>query len=527
MNNDNPIYGIDLGTTNSCICLVNERTNEAEVKSNFEGNDLTPSAVYFEKDNPEPIIGLEAKRWAKVAPSLVCTNVKRQMGRNDWEFKVFGNKYRPEAISAMILKKIFADALQKDNISIKTPKAVISVPAYYGSPEREATKIAGEIAGIEVVELIPEPVAAAFSYGFGKLESSKNVLVYDLGGGTFDATIVKISNNRANTIATDGVRLLGGMDWDREIVNFVKSKFLDETGIELPEDNRELEQRLFDEAESAKHSLTSRDKSIIPVFFEGSKANIELSIEKFEEITKHLLNNTLEKTKDVIKQAKEKGEGLIDEMILVGGSSRMRAVKKSLENEFDCNISLQDPDKAIAKGAALVGALIKKGIYNPEVSEAEFLASDIDGKSIKSGHLATLSFVNAKSLGIEVKNLSTDQLFVDYLIPRNSTLPVSKTGHYYASVENQTGLDLKVMEQRAEESSNPEENTIIHDRDIGFPNPVPKGSPINVTYLLNKQGILHITVEEPVSKEKWEIDVEAKGQLTESEISALKKAISI
>jgi molecular chaperone DnaK len=521
MNNNNVVYGIDLGTTNSCIAAVSAHSGQAEVKPNKDGDATTPSVVYFEKDNPNPIVGKEARRLSKVAPSLVCELVKRQMGLDDWRFKVRDKEYRPEALSAIILKKVIGDAMDYDHRSDRRPKAVVSVPAYFGSNERKATHSAGELAGLEVLDLPAEPVAAAFAYGFSKVDSPQNLLVYDLGGGTFDVTVVSVDGRSAHTIATDGVRLLGGTDWDAALVQHCCEKFRQEHGFELRK-TPELNQRLFEAAEQAKHALSVRQKTVLPVFFEGKTANIDLTVDEFESITSHLMAATLEKTEAVIQAARDKGVTKIDKLLLVGGSSRMRAVKKCLKEKFSLEGLLHDPDQAIAKGAALIGDLIRRGEYHVDTEGAS-------SKSVVSGgsrEIGTISFVNAKSIGLVIRNDKTDKLEVDYLIRRNSNLPASNTKTYGLIKENQTTVDIRVMEQREEESEVIEENTLVHEKPISLPPGLPKDSPLEVTYSLDGRGILHIHIREPKSGKTYEIEVDRRGRLSSNELAALKTEIA-
>ena len=516
------IYGIDLGTTNSCVALVNEATGKPEVKPNFEGKPITPSVVYFEKNAPEPVIGEEARRWARLAPSLVCSEVKRHMGSDAWRFKVRerADGYRPEAISGFILRKILRDALQHDEIKPDGDvPAVISVPAYFGDVERRATRAAGQAAGIDVQDIVVEPVAAAFAYGFGRVEVPQNLLVYDLGGGTFDVTVVRVDGSSAHTVATEGVRILGGMDWDKEIVSYVCQEIQEKNGVDLSgevlEKNPMLKQQLYEEAEKAKIALSATAKTSIAVHFEGKSFSVELSLERFNEITKGLLDRTVDKTREAIAAAEKNGVRKIDKLLLVGGSSRMKAVKERLLQDLKLEGQLHDPDQAIAKGAALVGHLIRQGKYTPNTTGKEGVAPP-----------SVITSVNSKSLGIVVERAQTKVRFVDYLIPRNSKLPVNETKQYYTVDDNQTGLDLQVMEQRQEPSENPEENTVIHQKSLIFPNPLPKESPLIVTYALDSQALLHIRIKEPKSGKEFEERVSRAGMISESEIRALKSEIA-
>ncbi len=519
------IYGIDLGTTNSCIALVNRATDKSEVRPNSTGELTTPSAVYFEKDNPEPVVGKEAKRWARIAPSRVCLEVKRHMGEDDWRFDVRGKQYRPEAISAFILKKVVRDALLADD----TPEAdatpvVISIPAYFGDGERRATRAAGQGAGLNVKDLVPEPVAAAFSYGFGRATSPQNLLVYDLGGGTFDVTVVRVDGKSAHTVATEGVRLLGGADWDRELVHHIRERIKQAHGVDLPvgeerglDENPELSQQLYFEAENAKMALSATNRTSATVHFGGQSYSVEITVDELDSLTKALLDRTVDKTREAIAAAERNGVKTIDKLLLVGGSSRMRQVKKRLQEELGFEGQLHDPDQAIAKGAALVGRLIEQGKYAPETA--------VGGKAVPS--LSVLSFVNSKSLGIRVRRGESTEEFVDYLIPRNSKLPYSQTKTYYTIQEQQSSFALRVMEQRQEPSEVVEENTLVHEKPLQLPVPLPLNSPLEVTYSLDSQGLLHIRVKEPKSGKDFEVEVDRRGKISDQEIKDLKAEVAL
>jgi len=488
------------------------------VKPNFEGEPTTPSVVYFEEDNPDPVVGKEAQNWAKIAPSLVCSTVKRYMGKDDWRFKVWGEQHRAETISALILKKLVNDALEYDEVADRDDvHVVITVPAYFGSAERKATLLAGKIAGLKVEEVIAEPVAAAFSYGLGKMQEPTNLLVYDLGGGTFDVTIVKTDGKSVHTVATDGVRLLGGLDWDSAIVEFVKDAFDEKYGVQLPDDDYELVQRLVNDSEEAKKALSQRQNTMIPVHYKDDSIAAELTREHFEEATAHLLDRTVERTHAALDAAHGKGVDKIDKVLLVGGSSRMPAIKQRIEEEFGIDVVLNDPDQAIAKGAAIIGEMIRTGAYQPATSD------DAD----ESTHgLAPVSFVNSKSLGMVVQNFKTKKLFVDYLIPRNSDLPVKQTKTYMTLEDNQRTVDLQVMEQREEEAMEVEQNTLLHSEPLSLPQGLPKDSPLNFAFTLDRGGMLHIFIEEPSSGKNWEVEVNRDGMISEEEVTALRAEVA-
>lgn len=513
-----PVFGIDLGTTNSCIARVAEETGRVEVLVNLETKLTTPSVVYFDSAS-HFIVGAEAKRHAIAEPNLVCANIKRQMGRPlETPLRYHGEEYTPEAVSAFILRKVIGDVLEAaERPRDEKVKAVITVPAYFNAEENHATMQAAILANVELLYLAHEPVAAALAYGFGRVNRPQNVLVYDLGGGTFDATVVWSDGSSARTIATDGERLCGGNDWDEEIVKWVRRRFQEEhPGTALPVDDPVLNQTLFDQVESAKQSLSQRPKTVIPVHYQGKSIAPELTLEEFEKTTTHWLEKTLAKTKAVMEEAKAKGVERIDKLLLVGGSSRMLAVKRRLQKDFGMEPVLHDPDLAIAKGAALLADLIAKGKFKP----------DLTGKQVESQEGRLVTTVNSKSLGLQVFSPKRGQDIVDYLIPRNSELPASVTKVYATYEENQKQIDLRVFEEREEPSDNPDENSPLHKTPVELPPGLGKGSPIEVTFKVDGVRIVHIFLKEPRSERTWEVKVERYKEATNEEVLRLKPKLA-
>ena len=319
------IFGIDLGTTYSCIALVDEHGKPAII-SNFEGDRVTPSVVFFDEDD-HIVVGEEAKNSMSVYPDKVEDLIKRSMGQENVLIEHYGKKHTPEQISSYILKKLAKDASDKTGIPVTD--VVITCPAYFGINQREATRAAGIIAGLNVRAIINEPTAAAITYGSDK-EDNKVVLVYDLGGGTFDVTMIEITESEIKVIVTGGSHELGGKDWDKAILNHLVECFKEETGID--EDitmNKETLGDLQISAEKAKKTLSQRQKTNIKIIHEGETVKTELTKEKFEELTIPLLEQTVQITKDMLAAAKKKGYQSFNEIILVGGSSKMPQVKKT------------------------------------------------------------------------------------------------------------------------------------------------------------------------------------------------------
>jgi molecular chaperone DnaK (HSP70) len=425
-----------------------------------------------------------------------------------------GEEYTPAAISGLILRKVVGDALQglgRDRS--ERVGAVITVPANYPTEAKNATSQAGVLADVDVLYLAQEPVAAAFGYSFGRLREPENLLVYDLGGGTFDATVVRSDGRSAHTVATAGEQQCGGLDWDHAIVEWLRQRFEDgHPGNALPVERPEVSQMLYEAAERAKHSLSEREKTTLTVTLDGNGITPELTREDFERITAHLLDRTLAKTMEVVEEAKKKGVERLDKVLLVGGSSRMPAVARRLQAALGLEPLLHQPDLAIAKGAAVLARLIEKGEFKP----------DLTGRVEKANTGRLVTMVNPKSLGLELRSEQRGKDYVRYLVERNTEIPAGRSETFETLHENQETVDLKVYEERAEPSEEIEENTLLHSTPLDLPPGLPKGAPIEVTFRLDSVGFLHIFVKEPKSGKTWEVQVERYKQVSAAEVLKLK-----
>ncbi len=355
---ENKGFGIDLGTTYSCISYVDEVSGEPVVVDSSEGSNVTPSIVCFE-DEDTIVVGEVAKETAVVSPEATCEFVKRRMGVDTVAITYNETDYSPEQISSLILKKLVLDAEAALDTEIKD--VVITCPAYFGIAERTATENAGKMAGLNVLEIINEPTAAALCYGSLRGEEDKTILVYDLGGGTFDVTIIRVTPEEIVAIATEGDHQLGGKDWDTELMDYLEREFKDQKEFD-EEFDLEAQQDLRLRAERAKQQLTAKPKTKVMVQANGMKANLELTREKFEEITSSLLRKTIGLTNHALEAARKKGVTQIDEIILVGGSCKMPQVKAAVEEAYpNIPIKMFDPNEAVAKGAALHADSLLKG----------------------------------------------------------------------------------------------------------------------------------------------------------------------
>jgi molecular chaperone DnaK len=519
---DTLVFGIDLGTTNSCVARVLEN-GEAQALLNQDQMLTTPSVVAFPSAN-DAVVGIHAKRLAAVVPEAVCSHVKRKMGVDpnspDARITLGERTFAPEEVSALILRKIVNDAL----LALGRPpdssvKAVITVPAYFGSIPKTATRNAAQLAGIELLDLVHEPVSAAISYGFARAERPMNLLVYDLGGGTFDATVVRVEGKSVRTLATDGVRLLGGYDWDEKIAGWVRDRFDDRfpaAGISL--DDPQTRAKLFEIAEQAKIALSDFPTTTLNVHHNGQSLSVALTRDAFEELTADRLETTIEKTEAVLAAARQKGASEIQKLVLVGGSSKMPAIARRLKQMKQLRnvpVVLHEPDLAVAKGAALLASMIESGEHS----------ADLTGRADGSEN-RLVTMVNAKGIGDVLYKRDTGESYVVYVIPPNSELPVSVDATFCTTRDGQTGVEIQIVEERGEPSEKVEENTTLHNGTFRFPAPLPADSPIHHRYTLDGTGILHVFLTEPKSGSTCEMTVDRYKPVSESDMLRLKPVLA-
>jgi len=508
------ILGIDLGTTNSAMAII--EAGEPTIIENAEGNRTTPSVVAISKKG-ERLVGQIAKRQAVTNPQNTIYGVKRFMGHNyddasvqkDLEvvpYKVnkgsdggvlvhLGEKdMRPEEISAMILSKLKADAEAKTGEKIT--EAVITVPAYFNDSQRKATQDAGKIAGLEVKRIINEPTAAALAYGFNKKKDEK-IAVYDFGGGTFDVTILEVGDDVVEVQSTDGDSNMGGRDIDQEIVRYLIEEFKKEEGIDLGKDPLAL-QRLDDEAEKAKKELSSSQETEINIPFianvDGTPKNllISLSRSKLEELAREYIDRSIEITKRALEASGIKKED-IDEVILVGGQTRMPAVSNAVKELFgkEPNKSI-NPDEVVAAGAA-----IQAGIFQGDVQDI------------------TLVDVIPLSLGIETMGGVATKL-----IEKNTHIPTQKSQVFSTAADNQTSTEIHITQgERPMATDNKSLGKFILD---GIP-PAPRGVPqVEVTFDVDSNGVLNVKAQDKSTGKEQSIRIEANSGLTEDDIEKMK-----
>jgi molecular chaperone DnaK len=512
------VYGIDLGTTHSCIARIGD-VGRPTVLRNMEGTDTTPSVVYFESGE-NVVVGAPAKDTAVLSPELVVSLIKRDMG-HEVTRELHGRDYSPEEISAFVLRKLVADA--EATTGEEASDVVITVPAYFGAAERDATRKAGHIAGLNVIDIISEPVAAAITYGVLNPDQDRTILVYDLGGGTFDTTVITLRDGDIGVVCTDGDHELGGADWDSRLVEYLADRFSDEhPDVGGPLEDRHTEQQLRHDAEEAKKALSLRTHHVVRVMHEGRVATIELTRETFEEITKDLLDRTIEITGRTLATASEKGVSDYDDLVLVGGSTKMPAVPQRLASELSLKPRLQDPDLAVAKGAALYAfeetyrQLLAKG----ETAQALDLASRAGLSETEQERMAArqITTVASRAFGVIALDPVTEQEHVVHLVHANDALPRSKSREFGTVDEDQTIVKIIVVEQAGSaESTEVAHNTPIADGELKIPPGKPAGYPILVTFTLDTSGLLHVTAKEKETDEQLSLDVRVGG-MSEDEV---------
>jgi molecular chaperone DnaK (HSP70) len=543
------VYGIDLGTTYSAIAYVDEH-GKPVIVPNQESERITPSVVLFDGDSV--IVGNTAKESAKVEPQRVVSRVKQHMGDPHFVFEHDGQVYSPEEISSFILRKVAGDAA----IALGEPvtDVVITCPAYFGVDEREATANAGRLAGLNVRAILNEPTAAAIAYGLEQGED-QTVLVYDLGGGTFDVTMIEIKDRLIRVICTGGDHRLGGALWDEAIVVHLAGEFKHQTGLDSdPMDDPEVLNDLFLQAERGKKTLTLRDKAPFRVTHAGQQVRVEVDRGRFEELTRHLLDRTIELTREMLADAKEKGSERFDKLILVGGATRMPQIRDRLVAEFGLEPEIFDPDEAVAKGAALFGLKESlqdevKQILAPSVEgvatdddrldleavSEEQVAEALDRLESQLGftltgpvrELVNTRIVNvlSKSLGVIAKDDGGREVVV-YLLPRNGEVPMEQTADFGTDQPNQAGVEIRVM---AGERDSPEP---LDCKEVGtalldLPGGLPERSPIRVTFGIDRDGRLGVTAVDLTGGGSIAVEFETEAVLSAEDVEERSKALRL
>ena len=539
------VFGIDLGTTNSCIAYVDE-SGIPTVVSNAEGDQTTPSVVFFDGDSR--VVGVEAKNIAVLYPDQVAEMVKRQMGVAGWSFFCSGTAYSVEEISSYILRKAVGDA--EASTGQKITDVVITCPAYFGISERDATAKAGEIAGLHVLSIINEPTAAAISYGLHE-DRDQVVLIYDLGGGTFDVTLIEIKGGSLTVIATGGNHRLGGRNWDEIVVSYLAERWQAETGSsDQPMDSPETLQDLFAKAEAGKRALTARQETTIAVVHNGQRAAIKLSREKFDELTANLIEQTIQHTRGVLDEAAARGVKGFDQFLLVGGSTKMPQVRDRLTREFSTEPKIHDPDLSVAKGAAIFGR--KLAIGKQIDIRLQELSGGRDGEAARAAATPELlerarrdvaaglglalpavrefdqlriTNVTSRSFGVialQAENGRQVEKVVN-LIQANDQLPAGATQQFGTVEANQTNAEIQIAENISHDQLvDPAKCEIIGNAVLPLPPGLPAGSPVEINFQFDEQGRLHATARELSTNKIIEVSIETNRAISAEELEAVK-----
>ncbi len=482
------VIGIDLGTTNSCVAVL--EGGEPTVIANAEGMRTTPSVVGFKKDG-ERLVGETAKRQAVTNPDRTISSIKRHMGEN-YKVTIDGKDYTPQDISAMILTKLKNDA--ESYLGEKVSEAVITVPAYFSDAQKQATKDAGRIAGLDVKRIINEPTAASLAYGLDKEEGSHKILVYDLGGGTFDVSILELGDGVFEVLATNGDTHLGGDDFDEVLLNYLADNFAKEHGVDLRADKMAL-QRLKEAAEKAKKELSGSQTANINLPFITVTAdgplhmNEDLTRAKFDQLTGHLVERTIEPMKKAMADAGVTNSD-IAKVILVGGSTRIPAVQEAVKK-----VTGKEPFKGINPDECVaIGAAIQAGVLTGEVHDVLLL--DVTPLSLS---IETLGGVATK------------------LIERNTTIPTKKSQIFSTAADNQTAVDIHVMQGEREMAAG---NTTLGRFQLTGIAPAPRGIPqIEVTFDIDANGIVNVSAKDMGTGKEQRITITSSTNLSEEEIN--------
>jgi molecular chaperone DnaK len=541
------IFGIDLGTTYSVVGYIDE-TGRAAVTRNKEGFDTTPSVVYFENEG-NVVVGRTAKAAAGQEPDKVVSLIKRSMGDREYRRTFFGTEYTPPSISAIILEALAREA--EEDTGHKVTDAVITVPAYFGLLEKDATRKAGEIAGLNVIGIVPEPVAAALQYGVAGSADGTVFLVYDLGGGTFDISVIRMTDTSIEVLVVGGDHKLGGADWDEKLLDYIVEQTIAQCGDDSLRDDEAMLQDLRILAEETKRALSSSETKTQIVRYTGAPAKITVSRDQFEQMTADLLDETIRITRRTLAEAEEKYPGIqqqISAVLLVGGLSRMPSVSAALQKEFGWDPMLADPDLAVAKGAALYaagqtvryietdegggqaaaeggtgevgnGSLPGPGPVTDEAVRVVAAQAGLDEDDVRK--LAQRTVVNVLPKAIGVKILDTSQpgwesrepsFYIEHLVDAQTQLPFTREPFVAGTaVANQAEIEVEIWEQAGGIPSR--EMTANHPLDASGrieglgPFALPAGSPVHIDINVDEEGTVHLKAVEPRSNQELTLAV--------------------
>jgi molecular chaperone DnaK (HSP70) len=534
------VFGIDLGTTYSAVAQIDE-FDRAVIVPNDINEPTTPSAAYFESPG-HVVVGIEAKNMAEIEPENVVQFVKRFMGRKDeFFFEYDGKQYAPEEISAVILKALVEKAQQNVNAEIKD--VVITVPAYFDDAQRTATKNAGAMAGLNVLDIVNEPIAAALSYGVQAGGREETILVYDLGGGTFDVSVIRVDADGVKILVTGGNHELGGKDWDDRLISYIAATFETENGVN-PLTDPHAHQELRTKAEATKKRLSQKMKDPFTFSFAGSHTRIEITREKFEEITADLLDLSIRVTKETLDELERKiANRKIDRILLVGGSSRMPMVKARVDQEFGLAADVHDPDECVAKGAAIwavkrkIDNLAQQVGYNTQTGEGnqqafnQALEKEIETVRNRDFYLGLpgKSGVNVSSHTYGILAIDNGVEIVAPMLTKNTEIPfVYESGErqFGTAFANQSTIELVLMEADGD-SLDPAQCKEIGRGHVELPPGVPKGSEVKIWFNYSADGTMALRAREVSTNRECEVNIVRSGVLGIGEVKEAGKELAV
>ncbi len=560
------IFGIDLGTTYSVVAYIDE-TGRPTVTRNSYGDDTTPSVVFFESET-NVVVGKVAKESAGVFPDQIVSLIKREMGSKDYSRTFFGKEYTPPSISALILGALAMDAAEATQRSVH--EVVITVPAYFGLLEKDSTKKAGEIAGLQVIGIVPEPVAAALHYGVTGTAGGTTFLVYDLGGGTFDISLIKMTEDSVEVLAVGGDHMLGGADWDKKLFDHIVEQTIEQTGDDSILDDEGVLQELRLLAENTKQALSKAESKTVIHRHTGTAVKIVVTRKQFEEMTADLLEETIRITERTLAEAEELYPGVqgrISELLLVGGSSWMPAVAERLKQKYPWNPKLADPNLAVAKGAALYAAgqtvrfvesgtrdggpantsadpmaTLAPGPVTPEAVRAVAKRTGLDEEQVEK-FAKTVVNVLPKAVGIKLLDPSKPNWeddpdgasYIKHVIAAQTQLPFQAEKFTPSTaVAHQESIEIEIWEQAGAVSDRElSANHRVDDAGVieGLaPFALPAGSPVDITMGVDAEGTVSLVAVEPTSgkelKMSVRISVLSEEQLAEAKANVASLALS-
>ena len=552
---DGLVLGIDLGTTFSAMAVV-DRFGKPVILTNADGHPTTPSVVHF-YDRDACVVGEEAVKMVVVDPANVARFIKRAMGEPDFTLEYFGRGYSPQELSAIILKKMKEDA--EEALGVEIRDAVITVPAYFQSPQREATREAGSIAGLNVLSIINEPTAAAISYGIERLGGHRRILVFDLGGGTFDVTVMEIKGISFRTLASDGNAELGGKDWDDRLLNHVAERFAERFDLD-PRDDPQPYQELYERSLSAKLALSTKPKALVPVNFRGHRMVVTITRDEFEAMTADLVEQCADTCELVLRDAGTTWAGL-DEVLLVGGSTRMPMIRDTLRRLAGrVEASGVNPEECVALGASLAGVLRHRPDHPALVSHRQALARrardtsegrapqartqarpdptspELPGQGVVGPNptapaetaprvgLPPVQVTDATShpLGIVVLDRNHQERVVA-LIPKGTAVPCEKKGRFAYAYDNMTAVRVEVTEGVGADR---DDVKVVGEVILEDLPPRPKGTPIDVVYRYGVNQILEIDIVDVQSRHVRRARMDLKGELDTAAMEEAKKNVA-